>query len=127
MDLYELLQHHPHWSHLKNILYNGATSPLHPIDDFLRKTDIDFHFSRGNHKSTLKHTEAIHNLITEDATCGFALPLPTSVLYKIPNASLAPSGCVEQETIDSRGKKIPRYRLTHDQSFPGPSGLSANL
>ncbi len=106
---------------------NGATFPLHPIDDSDRKLDIDFHFSRVNHKSTLKHTDVIHRLISEDVTRGFALPLPTSILHKIPNASLAPLGCVEQETIDSHRKKVPKFCMTHDQSFPGPSGLSVNL
>jgi len=74
----------------------------------------------------LKINEALHKLIEEDVIRGFALPLPISVIRKIPNASLAPLGCIEQESIDSQGNKIKKFRMTHDQSFPGPSGLSVN-
>lgn len=65
--------------------------------------------------------------ITEDVIRGFALPLPIDAIFDIPNASLAPLGCRKQETINEVGPKIPKYRMTHDQSFPGPSGLSVNL
>jgi hypothetical protein len=30
-------------------------------------------------------------------------------------------------TINSLGDRVPKFRLTHDQSFPGPSGTSVNL
>ncbi len=65
--------------------------------------------------------------ITEDVACGFSLPLPTDLLFKIPNTSLAPLGCHKQEMINELEAQIPKYRMTHDQSFPGPSGLSVNL
>jgi hypothetical protein len=126
-ELEELLQHHPHWSHLKDILDNGATFPLFPISSEERKNDLHFHLTRGNHKSTMKYKSAMDTSITEDVVCGFALPLPTDTLFDIPNASLAPLGCHKQETINEIGVKIPKYRMTHDQSFPGPSGLSVNL
>jgi len=32
-QLQELLEHHPHWTHLKKILNDGATFPLIPIDN----------------------------------------------------------------------------------------------
>jgi hypothetical protein len=69
----------------------------------------------------------MNKLITEDIEKGYALPLPLSILDNIPNASLAPSGCHKQFTIDESGNLIPKYRMTHDQSFPGPSGFSVNL
>jgi hypothetical protein len=65
--------------------------------------------------------------ISEDVERGFSLPLPMDVLFKIPNASLAPLGCHKQETINESGNRVPKYRMTHDQSFPGPSNLSVNL
>jgi hypothetical protein len=66
-------------------------------------------------------------IITEDVKCGCSLPLPIAVLNNIPNASLAPLGCHKKDTINEAGIKIPKYRMTHDQSFTGPSGLSVNL
>ncbi len=64
--------------------------------------------------------------IQEDITKGFALPLPADILHLIPNASLTPLGCIEQETINERGQCVPKYRMMHDQSFPGPSSFSIN-
>jgi hypothetical protein len=34
---------------------------------------------------------------------------------------------MEQSTINELGERIPKHRMTHDQSFPGPSLLSVNL
>jgi hypothetical protein len=69
----------------------------------------------------------INQIISEDIEKGYALPLSVSLLDKIPYASLAPLGCHKQSTIDDRGMIIPKYRMMHDQTFPGPSGLSVNL
>jgi hypothetical protein len=97
------------------------------MNDTQRKADLDFHKNRGNHKSSILYHEVMDRLITEDIKRGFSLPLPISCLNKIPNASLAPLGCQRQSTIDEKGHIIPKYHITHDQTFPGPSGLSVNL
>ena len=89
--------------------------------------DLEFHLQRGNHQSASRHDDVLEQLINDDIIRGFALPLPISILPFIPNASLAPLGCHEQETINEFGERIPKYRMTHDQSFKGPSGLSVNL
>jgi hypothetical protein len=44
----------------------------------------------------------------------------------MPHATLAPLGCIDQETINERGEHTSKFRMTHDQSFPGPSGHSVN-
>lgn len=49
------------------------------------------------------------------------------IINPILNASLAPLGCVKQDTTDEHGNKIQKFRMTHDETFPGPSGLSVNL
>jgi len=94
-----------------------------PVNDTQRRADIFFHKNRGNHRSSSLHFEARDKLITEDIERGFSLTLPISCLDKIPNASLAPLGCQKHE----KGNIIPKYRMTHYQIFPGPSGLSVNL
>lgn len=35
--------------------------------------------------------------------------------------------CVKQNTISTDGSQSHKFRMTHDQSFPGPSGTSVNL
>ncbi len=44
--------------------------------------------------------------ITEDVAHGFTLPLPTDILFKIPNASPATLGCHKQEAINESGAKV---------------------
>lgn len=92
-----------------------------------RKQDLLFHRQCGNHKSTASYNDILEIIITENIERGFALPLPTALLHLIPNASLAPLGCHLQETINERGERIPKYKMTHDQTFPGPSEMSVNL
>jgi hypothetical protein len=126
-ELEMILEDHPLWDLLKEILDNGASFPLLPLNDNDHQIDLEFHSSRGNHKSSKRFHDIISKIITEDIEKGYALPLPLSILDKIPNASLAPLGCHKQTTIDAEGRIIPKYRMTHDQTFPGPSGLSVNL
>jgi hypothetical protein len=100
--------------------------PSHKFQLIIHQLDLIFHKERSNHKSTTKHMEKLDSIISEEISRGYALPLTIDILPKIPNASLAPLGCHQQETINELGEKIPKYRMTHDQSFPGPSGHSVN-
>jgi len=125
--LKELLQQHPFWERLNDILLNGASFPLSEISQDDRKQDLVFHSDRGNHKSAILNKDKLREMIKEDVERGFSLPLPITALHFIPNASLAPLGCVKQSSIDMLGNRVVKYRMTHDQSFPGPSSLSVNL
>jgi len=126
--LEELLFVHPNWKKLKQILLEGATFPLSPISTEERKLDLDFHLDRGNHSiSAIQNKKALDDLIDKDIKLGFALPLPIQSLFSKPNASIAPLGCQEQETINTNGECIHEFRMTHDQTFSGPSGKSVNL
>ncbi len=65
-----------------------------------QKIDLEFHASRGNHKSAEKHKDAIDGFIENVIHQGFALPLPIDILFDLPGASLALLGCVDQDTIN---------------------------
>jgi len=125
--LEDLLRDHPFWSHLKNILSNGASFPLDNISSTDREQDLVFHVNRGNHKLASKNVEALRTIIQEDVERGFALPLLITALHFLPNASLAPLGCVRQSSVDASGNHVVKFPMTHDQTFPGPSKLSVNL
>jgi len=125
-ELEGLLFKHPNWPALREILENGASFPLKPISNQDRKIDLEFHASRGNHKSAEKYQNALDDIINNDIHRGFALPLPTDILFELPGASLAPLGCIGQDTINERGKRTKKFRMTHDQSFLGPSQHSVN-
>jgi hypothetical protein len=95
-----ILQNQPIWERLQEILSKGATFPLNDIPLQDRLKDLNFHATHGNHKSVIFHSQVIQELITEDVEQGFALPLPVTVLHFLPNALLAPLGCVKQTTLD---------------------------
>jgi hypothetical protein len=126
-QLEELLAHHPFWPRLKEILDNGATFPLDEILSSDRAMDLSFHKNRGNHKSASDNHQILLDIIKEDVERGFALPLPINSLQYLPNASLAPLGCIKQSTLDASGNRSTKHRMTHVQSFLGPSSLSVNL
>jgi len=117
MDLEPLLADHPLWADFKQILLHGATFPLRPISTEEPSIYLHFHSTRGNHKSADKLGEALKKLIESDVSHGFALPLPRELLFSIPNASLAPSGCVDQDTINERGERSKKFSMTHDHLF----------
>jgi hypothetical protein len=112
---------------LKQVLLEGGTFPLSPISVEERKWDLDFHLDRGNHKSAVQNKKTLDDLIDKGIKHRFALPLPIQSLFSIPNASIAPLGCQEQETINTNDERIPQFSMTHDQTFPGPSRNSINL
>lgn len=68
-------------------------------------------------------------LVTKDVIRGFALPLLIDIIHKIPTASLAPLNVTNrrQSTKKELGIRIPKLRMTHDRSFPGPCTLHASL
>jgi len=124
--LEELLGQHPYWPRLKSILAEGAHFPLNEISSEEREADLIYHASRGNHKSASKNIEILRDIVREDVERGFAIPLPITALHFLKDASLVPLGCVQQSSVDPLGNRVVKYRMTHDQSFPGPSNKSVN-
>eukprot|EP00978_Attheya_sp_CCMP212_P032071 scaffold123562_cov41-Attheya_sp.AAC.1 len=52
-----LFSSHVLWPNMKAILSNGATFSLEPLDEELRKKDLDEALAMGNHKGAMKQTE----------------------------------------------------------------------
>jgi hypothetical protein len=122
-----ILVNHPLWEFTSKHLLEGATYPLHPISAEDRQANISFFLTRGNHKSALRHEGIVRKLISEDISWGYSLILPLHMIQYLPIISISPIGCQEQNSINEKGEIMIKHRLTHDQSFPGPSGRSANL
>lgn len=106
--LQEILQDHPHWDLFHKILLKGATFPLNPISNYLRLQDLLFHKERGNNKSVETNSNALASIIENDVIKGYALPLPAEILFKIPNTSLDPVGCICQHSINKQGLKTSK-------------------
>ena len=124
-----ILQHHPNWNLIKDIITKGASYPLRDISEKDRLEDITFHLDRGNHQSSIlkENKLALFKSFKKEVDNQWAIPLTPSIIKLIPGASITPLGVAVQWSINARGERILKRRTTHDCSFPGPSGESCNL
>jgi hypothetical protein len=67
------------------------------------------------------------DLLQEDKTRGFPLVSPLKTVSHLENVSISPLGYQQQDTINEKGENVQKNCLTHNHSFPGPSGNSTNL
>ena len=113
-----LLSHHPLWPRFRERITLGAEFPLTSIADTDRRADLQAILSRGNHKSARGHEAKLTVMLKEEVSRGWQLPaLPKEAALELPGCEVAPLGVVPQMTIDENGKRQPKLRLTHDQSF----------
>jgi hypothetical protein len=75
-NLAPIFENHPTWDKMMTILTEGSTWPLSPIDKHNQFLDIDDTLAFGNHKGANQQPELLRELINNDVTRGFALPLP---------------------------------------------------
>jgi hypothetical protein len=72
---------------------------------------------RGNHQSAKAQSNRILKMMTSEVENGWQLILPRVAIFLLPSAILGPLGIVTQDTISEQGEIVPKWRLTHDQSF----------
>ena len=124
--LHPLFAGHPLWPNVRDILLQGAYSPLEPLLDGDRLVDLADAIAYGNHKGAVKHSARLLTALDDDVRAGFQVPLPISALSLLPGAIVAPLGMAHQQTIDGTGSHVDKYRMTHDQSMTFSSGTSVN-
>ena len=96
-------------------------------DEQTRLADLQAMIARGNHKSSaLISTESLKSKYNKEVDRGWMIPLPIPFLLKLKHASVIPLGVAFQKTINDAGDIVDKERLTHDLSFPTPSGFSVN-
>ena len=78
---------------------------------------------RGNHKSSqsVLNAAAANKAMSKEIDHGWALPLTIEYLQSTKNAGVVPLGVAEQLSINDKGERYIKRRITHDCSFPGPS------
>ncbi len=74
------------------ILSSGAEFSLEPLSNDDRIQDLEYHLNRSNHKSALKNSRILDDLINKDIRHGFALTLPIETYKEFKNTSIAPLG-----------------------------------
>jgi hypothetical protein len=123
-----LLQQHHHWLKIKDIVDNGMSYPLCDITKEERTTNIDFMLERGNHKSAHMNTgeAALNKAFDNKVKYQWAIPIQPHCIKYIPGASVTSLGVATQWSINAQNEHIIKQQMTHDCTFPGPSGQSCN-
>ena len=123
-------QHREDWLKIKKILKSGCKYPMGPdVPEETRITDLRQMAERGNHKSAIKEPNAseLKEKIAKEVVQGFLIPFEVRAITKIKNLSITPLGCQKQWSVNELGERIPKYRPTHDCTFPNESGSSLNI
>ena len=83
---------------------------------------------RGNHKSfhSLLNSAALDKAIIKEIGHVWALLFTIEYLQNIKNAGVVPIGVAEKISINEKRERYIKRRVTHECSFPGPSGLLVN-
>ncbi len=115
--LLPLLQHHPLWTRMMNMLAHGLPWPTKPITKEDQVANLIKALNFSNHKGARSQLELLLKLVSGDVKCGYALPLPLGKIRRILGMCMAPLNIQMQWTINEHREIIEKDRLTHDQSF----------
>lgn len=122
-----LFGRHPLWSRVQEYLTNGAEHPLRPITEEERLRDLRLAIKRGNHKSAQKNLPRLKNMLRDEVVRMWQLPLPPSAVLSLPGCAIAPMGLALQDTINEHGDTVPKWRITHDQTFEVEPGANRSV
>jgi hypothetical protein len=117
MVLEPLCYAHPLWPRVRQYLTHGTACTLAPLQEVDRLRDLSAMVRRGNHKSALRDQARVIDILKDEVQHMWQLPLPPRALLELPGVVLAPVGLAHQQSINERGEIVPKWRLTHDQSF----------
>ena len=125
-QLRPLLGRHPHFTNLSKVLMSGMSYVFErELDQVTKLKELRTLLLRGNHKSAQEFPDRVSLLLTKDVTHGFVIPLPTTIIERIPNAAIQLLGLTKQWSVDGEGTRVVKYRMTQDLSFTsdrhGPS------
>ena len=130
-DLKPLLQQHKDWQKLKDIIDEGASYAVMEdpeYTDAIKRQDLEATIERGNNKSakSKESEEFIKKNYDKEVDRAWMLPVTKESITSIKGAGVIPIGVTQQFSIDEKGQRIEKRRLTHDCSHKMPSGHSLN-
>jgi hypothetical protein len=110
---------HSLWRFARSALTHGAELKFtHSPDDEQRMKENTALITFNNHKKANEHFDIVKDSIETDVSHGFAAPILVSEINKLPGAMVCPLGIAQQTTISHDCQRVPKNRLTHDQTFP---------
>jgi hypothetical protein len=111
-----LLGIHPLWPRIQALLLEGSHLSADPFPREACSQQVEACLSYGNHKGAINAPETFFDLLDEDVTHGFIMPLRLSIAFQIPGLLMSPMNIARQNTIDELGNIVPKDRLTHEHS-----------
>ena len=127
-DLEPLLGKHPSFGFIEAVLRQGMPFqfkeevPAQIIDKERGRV-----LAYGNHKSVQGHKEAVCKMVQKEVDRGFALLLPVDTVGKLNGSMVQLVGVTIQQSLDKKGNRVPKPRLTHDDSYTsGDRKISVN-
>ena len=122
-------KYHQDWSKMKTIISDGCNYPMnHTQTPHEREVDLEFMMDYGNHKSALspEGEAAVYKAYNKEVNRQWMIPIPVDSVKDLKDSGVIPIGCVVQHTIDGKGNRIIKRRVTHDATFEPPSSHSIN-
>jgi hypothetical protein len=113
-----LLGDHPGFLELAKVLTNGMDYRYHTnLSEEERSEEMLANLTRGNHKSAADEPEQVAKLLKKDVDHGFSMVIPREQVPLVKGSMVQPLGLAKQWTLDKKGNRIPKYRLTQDLSY----------
>ena len=122
-----LFGRHHLWPRVCEYLTNGVDHPLRPISEEERLRDLRLALKRGNHKSAMDEMVRLKTMLRDEVHRMWQLPLPLSAVTRLPGCAIAPLGMALQDTINEFGETVPKWRITHDQTFEVEPGAHRSV
>ena len=84
-----LLQNHPLWPHLENLLISGSQWQMAETPKEDRIANLYKALSFGNHKGASSQPELLMKLVSGNVIHGYAVPLPLGKIARLPGICMA--------------------------------------
>ena len=88
-----------------------------PANDQQRQEEDQAMIEYTYHRKAKQNPVTLQKGVDDDIKHGFTVPINIYLIQSIKDAMVCKFGIVEQSTISETGERIPKLRITHDQSF----------
>ncbi|OEU12035.1 hypothetical protein FRACYDRAFT_245162 [Fragilariopsis cylindrus CCMP1102] len=117
-DLEAVFGRHPNFDFFSEILTNGMDYHFDfDLTEDERMAELEANLERGNHNSAKDDEEVLIKMAYKEVKHGFMVPVSVEIVKEIKNAMIQAVGIVSQWTINAKGERVVKKRLTHDLSY----------
>lgn len=117
-QLRQVLGKHDNFGFMEEVVRKGMSYHFkEAISENDREEERDAMLERGNHKSASENLQKAQELLQKDVRHGFSIPFPAHLVPRIKHGLVQPIGMVTQGTVNERGERTTKHRLTQDLSF----------